>query len=50
MLLQEPVLGNIGLMYDLGYPGSSKEMRHKLSTWAIRLVPDDFDLAVNQGR
>lgn len=42
--LREPVLLNLCSMYELSSSSASAESKRRLSAWAARFAPDDFDL------
>ncbi len=42
--LREPLLLNLCSMYELSSSSASAESKRRLSAWAARCVPDDFDL------
>ena len=42
--LREPLLLNLCSMYELSSSSASAESKRRLSAWAARFAPDDFDL------
>ena len=44
-MLREPLLANLGSMYELCSPTTGPAAKKNLSTWASRIAPDDFDLS-----
>lgn len=43
-MLVEPIIANLGCMYELCAPAVSQASKRNLGSWVSRVAPDDFEL------